>query len=427
MAEKASPDLRAYLERENQSKASTRIQSAYYYPHLDAAGVDSAGFPGSGSPSPYGFGGLVNSPYRSGAAVDVNATWTLFDASLGSRVTAFRYQERSSRAQTYVTRMQVDEQALQLYFQASLYRGQKETWNGIVDRLEPIIKIVKHFVRTGRYNEVQLLLLQNQQDDARLKADTYEQQYQGTLNRLGLVLGLIPLTPSTHRGEGGDEGQLNKRSPSPQSSPLRGEEVVMNIQVPKPSDLNEQSLAVISEPTQNPLLDYAQSEINVAKAVEDSARAERLPRLYVTGSVGAMENTRLVSNSDYSGWAGVSVPVFEGFLIDNEERRARASFREKSDRLVAAQLQVNDLNAQYDQAIQTAQIKIKELDPQYEAAKRNFALAKERYLNFLGTVTDLEETLRNLATIEAEMNSARIGLLSAEALKKLSNGGKLKD
>jgi outer membrane protein TolC len=398
LAEKASPGLKAYVERETQSKAVTGIQSAYLYPHLDAAGVDSTGFPGSGSPTPYGFGGLVSSPYREGTGIDISGTWTLFDANLKHKATASHYQELSSRAQTYITRMRVDEQALELYFNTALYRGQKETWNEIVEKFKPIINTVKRFVRIGRYNEVELLLLQNQQDEAKLTADTYDQQYQGNLKRLSLALGLT--------------SQVSQ-------APV--------LQVPGPSHLSEQSLAAIGNTTQNPLLDYAQSEVKVSKAIVDSASAARMPRLYVTGSVGAMDSTRLVSNSDYSGWAGISVPVFEGFSLDNEEKRARASYREKNDLLSATQLQVDDLNAQYDQTIQTAQMKITELAPRYEQAQRNFLLAKDRYLNFLGTVTELEESLKNLALIEAETNNARMDLLLAQALKKLSNGGTLKE
>lgn len=393
LAEKVSPDLQVFGERETQTKAVTGIVSSYLFPHLDAAGVDSTGFPGSGAPTPYGFGGIVTSPYRSGEAIDLNATWILFDASQKNRLTASRYQQRSSRAQTYITRMRVDEQAVELYFNASLYAGQAKTWKDIVARLDPIITIVKHFVRSGRYNEVQLLLLENQKDNAQLNEDTYNQQYQGELTRLGLVVGLPALS----------------------------------LQVPQPANMGEQSLSAINEPTQNPLLDYAQSEIKVAKALTDSAAAERLPRLYVTGSVGAMDSTRLVSNSDYSGWAGISVPVFEGFSIDNEEKRARASYREKNDQLAATQLQIDDINAQYDKAIETDRIKIIELASQLGAAQRNFVMAKQRYLNFLGTVTDLEESVRNVALIETETNNAHVDLLKEQALKKLFNGGTVKD
>lgn len=191
LAEKTSPDLQAQLERETQARAETGTLSAYYFPRLDLAGVDSTGFPGSGSPTPAGFGGIINSPYRSGLAGDVDGTWTLFDASQGYGLTASRYREMSTREETRVIRLEVDQTALKLYFDACRYKGLEKVWQGVVDRIKPIQETVKHFVRTGRYNEVQMLLLQDQMDQAQLNVDTYEQRYRTTLKRLGLALGWI--------------------------------------------------------------------------------------------------------------------------------------------------------------------------------------------------------------------------------------------
>ncbi len=389
LAEKVSPDLKAQQERETQAQANTGILSAYYFPHLDAAGVDSTGFPGSGSPTPYGFGGLVNSPYRSGMAGDLDATWTLFDASQGYSLTASRYQEKSTQEQTRITRIQVDQETLRFYFDACRYQGLKKAWQGVVDKIEPIQETVKHFVRTGRYNEVQMLLLQDQMDQAQLYVDTYEQKYQTALKRLGIFLGV--------------DGAA--------------------IQVPEPATLDENSLAVIQEAMRNPYLDFAEDEVQTAKALSSSATAERLPHLYATGSVGLMDNSRLVSENDYSGWVGISVPIFEGFRIASEEKKEQASLREKNDQMSATQLQVDDVNARFDEAINVARGQLQVLGPQHDAAVRNFSLAKDRYLNFLGTVTDLEESVRNVAEIETETNNAQMDLLTSLGEKKLFNGG----
>jgi outer membrane protein len=391
LAEKLSPDLKAEQERETQAQANTGILSAYYLPHLDAAGVDSTGFPGSGSPTPSGFGGLVNSPYRSGMAGNLDATWTLFDASQGYGLTASRYQEKSTQEQSRIARFQVDQEVLRLYFDACRFQGQEKVWQGVVGRIEPIQEAVKHFVRTGRYNEVQMLLLQDQMDQAQLNVDTYEQKFQTALKRLGIVLGM----------DGGP------------------------IHVPEPADIDEGSLAVIQEATQNPYLDFAEDEVQTAKALSSGASAERLPRLYAAGSVGLMDNSRLVSQNDYSGWVGVSFPLFEGFRIASEEKKAQASFREKNDRLSATQLQVDDMNAQFDETLEVARGQILALGPQFQAAIRNFSLTKDRYLNFLGTVTDLEESLRNFAQIETEMNDAQFDFLTAMGGKRLFNGGEV--
>jgi outer membrane protein TolC len=389
LAEKTSPDLQAQLERETQAQAETGVLTAYYFPTLDLAGVDSTGFPGSGSPTPYGFGGIINSPYRSGLAGDVVGTWTLFDASKGYGLTASRYREMSTREQTRVVRLEVDQTALKLYFDACRYQGLEKAWKGVVDRINPIQDTVRHFVRTGRYNEVQLLLLQDQMDQAQLNVDTYEQQYQMTLKRLGLLLGV----------DGG------------------------SIHVPDYTTLDESGLKVIQEAVSNPYLRFAQDEVQTAKALSSGTTAERLPQLYVSGSVGLMDSSRLVPENDYSGWVGVTVPLFDEVRIGNEEKRTQAALQEKNKQFSATQLQVDDVNAQYDEAIGVARGQIGVLGPQHEAAVRNFALAKDRYLNFLGTVTDLEESVRNVAQIDTEMANAQMDLLTAEGSKSLFNGG----
>jgi outer membrane protein len=392
LAEKTSPQVQAQLEREVQAKANTGVLSAYYFPHIDAAAVDSTGFPGSGSPTPGGFGGIINSPYRSGLAGDLDVTWTLFDASQGYGLTASRYQELSARQQTRIVKYEIDQTALKLYFDACRYQGLQAAWQGVVDKIKPIEEQVKHFVRTGRYNEVQMLLLQDQMDQAQMNVDTYQERYQVAVKRLGLVIGLQP----------------------------------ESIHVPDGSALNETVLAVIQDSDKNPYLNLATDEVEAAKALRDSASAERMPRLYATGSVGAMDNSRLVSENDYSGWVGVSIPVFEGFRIESEEKKNTALYREKNDQMSAIALKVSDLNAQFDETAHVARSQLSVLGPQRDAAVKSFTMAKDRYLNFLGTVNDLEESVRNVAQIDAEIQNAQMDLLIAVGSEKLFNGGFLK-
>lgn len=120
---------------------------------------------------------------------------------------------------------------------------------------------------------------------------------------------------------------------------------------------------------------------------------------------------------------GSERPLFDEVRIGNEEKLTQAALQEKNKQLSAAQLQVDDTNAQYDEAIGVARGEIAVLGPQHEAAVRNFSLAKDRYLNFLGTVTDLEESVRNVAEIETEMDNAQMDLLISLGGKRLFNGG----
>jgi outer membrane protein TolC len=388
-AEKASPQLEAEREAQTEAKASTEALGAYAYPSLDLAGVDGTGFPGSGSPTPPGFGGIANSPYRVGAAVDAVATWTLFDLSEHYAVSASEYQQASARDRQRLARLEVDQEALRLYVEASRYLGLENLWLAVVARIEPVQKVVQRFVLSGRYNQVQELLLQDQRDQAQLQAVNSQEAYEEALKRLALALG----------------------------------EKDAGFEVPEPRALDGASLEQIEESGRSPLLDLADDELDSAAALSSSANAENFPRLYVQGSVGAMQDERLVSASDYSGWVGVTVPIFSGFRIASEQLKAQASYWQKKDEGMQTQLDVDDENTQLDSRISLAQNQLESLAPQLEAADKNFNLAKDRYLNFLGTVTDLEESIRNLAQIQSEMNDAQAGLYLASGDKRLFNGG----
>jgi outer membrane protein TolC len=237
-----------------------------------------------------------------------------------------------------------------------------------------------------------MLLLQNQMNQAQLNEDTYGKQYLVALQRLGLIIGLQ----------------------------------ATSIQVPDATQVSEDSLSDIQDSSDNPFLNLANDEVQAAKAQSDSASAERLPRLYVSGSVGLMDDSRLVSQNDYSGWVGVSVPLFEGFRIDSEEKKNQALYRERTHEVSAVRLKVADVNAQLDQVVQVARDQLAVLGPQHDAALKSFSLAKDRYLNFLGSVTDLEESVRNVAQIETEIQNAQMDLLTAMGARKLFNGGVVK-
>ncbi len=388
LAEKTSPDLKVQGEREKQAKESSRGLASFYYPHIFAAGATGRGLAGAGSALP-GFGGVISSPFGEGPSGDINATWTLLDISQIQGLDAAHYQEFSAREKTRIAKAQVDQAALILYFDAARYRGLENVWLGLVEKIKPIHTLVKNYVKVGRYNQVQLLLLQDQIEQAQLTADTYERQYQAALKRLAVAI----------------------------------EKPVTN--VPDAATFNEESLRVISDSGDNPLLGFAKRDVQSAKALSDSASTEGLPNLYATGSIGLLKGVELVPDSNYSASIGISFPLFEGFRIDADQKIARSVFEEKNDQLTAVQRQVDDLNDQYDEALDIARNKISELAAQRDEVDENFKLAKQRYLSLLGTVTDLQASLSNMAQVQTEWIDAQMDALTASGAKKLFNGGSL--
>ena len=76
-AERSSPLLKAGDLHERAAREKVGQARAYYFPVIDADGIDSWGFPGS--IGYLGEGGVASSPYRKGLAGDVVARQTLFD------------------------------------------------------------------------------------------------------------------------------------------------------------------------------------------------------------------------------------------------------------------------------------------------------------------------------------------------------------
>ena len=95
LAEEASPDLKAAVNREKEAMESSTIAESGFFPTLDLAAMDSA-YPGSASGAD-GLGGLVTSLYRTGPAVGAFSKWDLVDISQWHNVDAAHYAYDASR------------------------------------------------------------------------------------------------------------------------------------------------------------------------------------------------------------------------------------------------------------------------------------------------------------------------------------------
>lgn len=391
LAEQASPSLKAALARENASREAVRGSRSAYLPTLDAAAVDSDGFPGS-APGLDGFDGLVASPYRKGMAADAFSKWNLVDASAWYDVSAAQYAAGASHEAAQIEREAVDQEALKVYLEAVLYRGYGQAWADLVGALGGVRDTVRRFVRNGQYSEVQGLLIEDQLDDADLKQQDYILRYRTVLLRLGLLTGLDGST----------------------------------ITCPAPADLDEASLAAIQEPGgDSPLLLRAADEAKAAGETTKSFSSENLPKVELGGSVGTLEGERLVQGQDYSAFAGITLPLFEGFKIDAGERQARQEEAAKDQELIEARLALDDLNARLDDQIAEARNDLKRLLPETDRAARAVSLSRSRYLTFLGPLSDLQQALKDRVNVESQIAEVKTQLLLALGSKALVNGGVL--
>jgi outer membrane protein len=387
LAEQASPDLKAALQREHVSEQNVNILKSFYYPTFNAEAIDSFGFPGS-TGSSLGIGGLMGSPFRSGPAVGMTGNLTLFDWSRGYGVQAARSEWKAIQDETQVARYSVDQEALQIYLEASRFRGQRDSYKQIAGYVADVATQVEMFVKTGQRSVVDRLLVQDQTTDAQMTAAAFDERYQVALKRLALATGVALDQMATL----------------------------------DPAALSDQSLGFVGQGTVSPLVTQAAAQAEAAHSQVSAASAQNLPRVNATASVGDMDEARLVTKHDYAGGFGVTLPIFEGYRIQSQIHQAQALAAQRDQDLNAVRFQLDELNAHYDEIINASRVQLDYLQKELEVAQRAFELAKKRYYNFQGTLVDVREAVRNLERIQSEVIDVKSDLLLALGSKALLNG-----
>jgi outer membrane protein TolC len=390
LAEKNSPSLKAVVYRQNETAETARAADAGFFPTLDVAAVDTSGFPGSASGLD-GFSGLVASPYRKGAAADAFAKWDLLDLSQWSRSAEAHDAYDASREGAKFQIAVLDQKALEIYLDTIRSRGERESWQGLADELTEVKNTVERFIRNGQYSEVQGLLIEDQLADALSQVDDYDRQYQAGLARLALVTGL------------GDK----------------------SFSCPSPSRLTGGEFVGLSNSGESPFISQAQLEAKAAREAVSKYSAQNLPKLEVAGSAGFMDDTRLEPSQDYSVFVGVTLPVFEGFRIDAEQKGAEAEAQAREADVDAAKLALDDLNVGYTEAIQESQAELKTLLDEQAKSTRAVALAKQRYLSFLGPLSDLQQALKDMVGVDSRLADVKTRLLLAQGDQYFVNGGQI--
>ncbi len=392
-AEKYNPSLKIAVSREEESRQNSRAADSGFYPDLGLDGVASNGLPGSpsgfGTSGLDGFPGIVGSPYRQGPAADAYAKWDLIDLSVWHQSAAAHYEYDASRQRTQYETELVDVRALELYLEAVRLKGDWDAWRALADELTGIRDTVGRFVRNGQYSPVAGYLIEDQLADATLRSQDFDRQYKAGLERLALYTGLD----------------------------------VDAFSCPAPEELSESQWETLQAPGVSPLVTQAQLETQSAQETAQKYSAENLPVLEVGGSAGYLSGARLVDEQDYSLFAGISFPLFEGFRIDAEEKAARAEAEARLAEASTDQLYLNDLNVEFAEQVEEAREDLVTLAGEQERAQKAVTLARQRYLTFLGPLADLQQSLKDMVNVDVQIAEAKTRLLLAYGEKYLLNGG----
>lgn len=386
LAERNSPRLRAARLRTQAAHEAVGAAEAGYAPAVSLDAADSWGFPGSSGA--LGLGGLVGSPYRSGAAAGLVARDVLFDfGRTYYGVKTAEDAEMLRREGVEIDRYAVDQDILKTFYECARYRSEHEVWNGLHDETELVAKEVVRYVDTGQRSVVDRYLAQAQVEEARTNRNYFKSRMDSTVARLALLIGSA------------DKNLTCPALPDPQTAvPLSTAAAV------------------------NPYIRRAQDEVELAHSLLNGAKTDYLPKIVGVASVGTMQRARLVDRSDYSGGLGVTVPLFDGLGTVRRVGRARAELDAKTEELGAVRLQVDEANARYDEIIDASKARLEHLEHEQKLAEEGFRVAKNRYFKFQGTLVDLRDALRNMGRIETDMSDTRANYLEAAGGKALLNG-----
>lgn len=387
-AQNYSPDLKASQSREVEAVSSAGIAQSYYYPSIEAQAIDSTGFPGS--TGYLGIGGLMGSPFRSGLGAGVVMTETLFDfGRTVNRVESREHQIESRKQDTEVTRARLNQEVIQAFFGCSLNRTQKETWLELRSDAEVIQREVNHFVQTGQRSIVDRYLAETQIQQARTASADYETRQTESQKRLAILMGAGPKADWV-------------------------------CPVLKP----DQALGLSAQTPVNPIIARAAADLQSIQSQLSAEKAENLPTIVGLGSVGYLQDTRLVNRTDYSLGIGISIPLFEGFRIKDTIDRSAAEVQEKDFNLQASRQLLDDLNQQYNETILSTANRLQHLTDELKLAQEAFNLAKKRYFAFQGELLDVRETLSNLIRVSVDENTTLASYLQSKESKEVLNGAK---
>jgi NodT family efflux transporter outer membrane factor (OMF) lipoprotein len=196
-----------------------------------------------------------------------------------------------------------------------------------------------------------------------------------------------------------------------------------------PVDLTQESMApVISVPAevlaQRPDIFNAAREVDAARLEVGSARAQRFPRLSLSGSVFTTKSRTSASTQRFDTWTvgplQLTVPLFDGGASEANVEAAKARYED-----AAAQYRANVRKAV--QEVEEALVKLHSTAERNEDARvaaqgyrASFTGTEARYKSGLASLVELEDARRtllaaqsNVVTLQRERRSAWVALYRA--------------
>jgi len=184
---------------------------------------------------------------------------------------------------------------------------------------------------------------------------------------------------------------------------------------------------VVEAMDRRPELLALKERIQTAEHRIKAANATNYPTLQVVGGAGDTEHISNRPNLQEGGWWGVggvvSVPIFTGFLIQNQVAEATAQQREIQAvyRAVAQNVQLQVRDSFLDMVTLIPQVKVAE--QQVVIAREALSLASQRYKLGLSSIVEVTQSEVAVATAETRLAETQYDAKIAEARLRYAVGG----
>jgi outer membrane protein TolC len=348
-----------------QNEASNQFVSAArgkWLPHVSLDAVDSTGF--AAANSGLQVEGLMGSPFRSGLAGGVVVEQTIYDfGRIQSAIAGSKADMSLRRSRLAENKYHFLTSVGQIYLACSRARLLQETAGELMSWAEINLKETAKFTRTGQRSIVDNSLVQAEVNALKLELDQLD-RYQTSLTEQMALYGA--------------------------SAGCKDLAQAWQLQVGNELKVEEPSLLL------------AQAELEMSKASLESSKAAQLPTLKVMGSLGSMEQSRVVQVQDYSAGVGLVFPIWNGGEDARKEQAWKSQAEYQKENLQAAQLEFSAhmKNLSDEFAREQSALKVEESD--LAQVRKTMRIASQRYHNLEGPLIDVREAFKQLRQMEVE-------------------------
>lgn len=184
--------------------------------------------------------------------------------------------------------------------------------------------------------------------------------------------------------------------------------------------------SLITESLNHPEVKRAKEQIRSAEAKLRATKRQYLPTVSAVASVGDYETFDASRGQPTGGWWSatgmISMPLFTGFLIENQVREAAAQqdAAQANSTTIEQALTQQVTNAYLDTITQAQQIKLAE--EQVKTAQEALNLAKQRYKLGLGSVVEVTQSEVALTSAQTRLAEAQYDYKTAEVMLAYATG-----